>query len=62
MYGMQSKNKKSHSEFKKELVDKLSDSEGDLDLTNIMEWHIVREVIFAEEKVYNCNAIEYKFE
>lgn len=29
--------KKSQSEFKKELVDKLSESEGDLDLTNIME-------------------------
>lgn len=37
LYGMRSKNKKSQSELKKELVDKLSESEGNLDLTNIME-------------------------
>ena len=43
-------------------MDKLSQSESNLDLTNIMEWHIVREVFFAQKKVYNCNAIAYKFE
>lgn len=35
--GCDQKNKKSQSEFKKELVDKLSESEGNIDLTNIME-------------------------
>ena len=35
--GMRSKNKKSKSELKKELVDKLSEFEGNIDLTNIME-------------------------
>ena len=34
---MKSKNKKSKSEFKKELVDKLSESDGNIDLTNIIE-------------------------
>ena len=43
-------------------MDKLSEAEGNLDLTNIMEWCMVREVVFAQEKVYNCNAIAYKFE
>ncbi len=37
LYELRSKNKKSQSEFKKELVDKLSESEGNLVLTNIME-------------------------
>lgn len=37
LYGMRSKNKKSKSELKKELVDKLSEFEGNIDLTNIME-------------------------
>lgn len=37
LYGMRSKNKKSQSEFKKELVDKLSESECNIDLTKIME-------------------------
>lgn len=37
LYGMRSKNKKSHSEFKKELVEELNESKINLDLADIME-------------------------
>lgn len=35
--GCDQKIKKTQSEFKKELVDKLSESESNIDLTNIIE-------------------------